>query len=144
MRGGAAGDLYVEVRVRPHRLFRRDGNNLHCDVPISFTTAALGGTVGVPTLDGHVNLKIPPETQTGVSLRLRGKGVRSVRSHTQGDMICTMTVETPINLDAEQRSLLEDLEQSLTGNELHSPRCRFLAEAGTVLCRQSKILVALK
>ena len=122
MRGGPTGDLYVEVRVRPHRLFQRDGNNLHCDVPISFTTAALGGTVEVPTLDGHVNLKIPPETQTGVSLRLRGKGVRSVRSHTQGDMICTMTVETPINLDAEQRSLLEDLEQSLTRNELHSPR----------------------
>ena len=122
MRGGAPGDLYVEVRVRPHRLFRRKGDDLHCDVPISFATAALGGTLEVPTLDGHVNLKIPPETQTGVSLRLRGKGVRSVRSRAEGDMICTMVVETPVSLNAEQRGLLEELEESLTGNEVHSPR----------------------
>ena len=122
MRGGTPGDLYVEVRVRPHRLFRREGNDLHCDVPISFATAALGGPIEVPTLDGHVNLKIPPETQTGVSLRLRGKGVRSVRSRTEGDMICTMVVETPVNLNAEQRRLMEELEESLTGNEVHSPR----------------------
>ena len=121
-RGGAPGDLYVEVRVRPHRLFRRKGDDLHCDVPISFATAALGGTLEVPTLDGHVNLKIPPETQTGVSLRLRGKGVRSVRSRAEGDMICNMMVETPVNLNAEQRGLLEELEESLTGNEVHSPR----------------------
>ena len=122
MRGGAPGDLYVEVRVRPHRLFRRKGDDLHCDVPISFATAALGGILEVPTLDGHVKLKIPPETQTGVSLRLRGKGVRSVRSRAEGDMICTMVVETPVNLSAEQRSLLEELEESLTENEVHSPR----------------------
>ena len=122
MRGGAPGDLYVEVRVRPHRLFRRKGDDLHCDVPISFATAALGGTLEVPTLDGHVNLKIPSETQTGASLRLRGKGVRSVRSRSEGDMICTMVVETPVNLDAEQRRILEELEESLTGNEVHSPR----------------------
>lgn len=122
MRGGAAGDLYVEVRVRKHRLFRRKGNDLHCDVPISFAMAALGGTVEIPTLDGHVNLKIPPETQTGVSLRLRGKGVRSVRDSSLGDMICTMVVETPVSLNAEQRRLLEELEESLTGNEVHSPR----------------------
>ena len=122
MRGGAPGDLYVEVRVRKHRLFRRKGNNLHCDVPISFAMAALGGTVEIPTLDGHVNLKIPPETQTGVPLRLRGKGVRSVRDSSLGDMICTMVVETPVSLNAEQRRLLEELEESLTGNEVHSPR----------------------
>ena len=122
MRGGVPGDLYVEVRVRPHRLFHRKGDDLHCDVPVSFATAALGGTIEVPTLDGHVNLKIPPETQTGVSLRLRGKGVRSVRSRTEGDMICTMVVETPVSLNAEQRRLLEELEESLTGNEVHSPR----------------------
>lgn len=122
MRGGAPGDLYVEVRVRPHRLFRRKGDDLHCDVPVSFATAALGGTIEVPTLDGHVNLRIPPETQTGVSLRLRGKGVRSVRSRAEGDMICNMVVETPVNLNAEQRRLLEELEESLTGNEVHSPR----------------------
>ena len=122
MRGGAPGDLYVEVRVRKHRLFRRKGNDLHCDVPISFAMAALGGAVEIPTLDGHVNLKIPPETQTGVSLRLRGKGVSSVRSSFPGDMICTMVVETPVSLNAEQRRLLEELEESLTGNEVHSPR----------------------
>lgn len=122
MRGGGPGDLYVEVRVRPHRLFRRKGDDLHCEVPISFATAALGGTVEVPTLDGHVNLKIPSETQTGASLRLRGKGVRSVRSPAQGDMICTLVVETPVNLNAEQRDWLEALEQSLTENEVHSPR----------------------
>lgn len=122
MRGGAPGDLYVEVRVRKHRLFRREGDDLHCDVPISFAMAALGGTVEIPTLDGHVNLKIPPETQTGVSLRLRGKGVSSIRSSSQGDMICTMVVETPVSLNAEQRGLLEELEASLTGNEVHSPR----------------------
>ncbi len=122
MRGGAAGDLYVEVRVRPHRLFQREGSDLHCDVPISFATAALGGTVEVPTLDGHVNLKIPPETQTGVALRLRGKGVRSVRNSSLGDMICTLAVETPVNLNEGQRQILEDLEASLTGNEVHSPR----------------------
>lgn len=122
MRGGEPGDLYVEVRVRPHRLFRRQGNDLYCEVPVSFAAAALGGTVEVPTLGGHVNLKIPPETQTGASLRLRGKGVRSVRSPGQGDMICTLVVETPVNLNAEQRDWLEALEQSLTGNEVHSPR----------------------
>ena len=122
MRGGASGDLYVEVTVRRHRLFRRKGDDLHCEVPISFATAALGGAVEIPTLDGHVNLKIPPETQTGVSLRLRGKGVRSVRSRAEGDMICSMVVETPVNLNAEQRQLLEELEESLTGNEVHSPR----------------------
>jgi len=122
MRGGAPGDLYVEVRVRKHRLFHREGNDLHCDVPISFAMAALGGSVEIPTLDGHVNLKIPPETQTGVPLRLRGKGVRSVRDSSLGDMICTMVVETPVSLDAEQRRLLEELEESLTGNEVHSPR----------------------
>ncbi len=122
MRGGAPGDLYVEVRVRKHRLFRRKGNDLHCDVPISFAMAALGGAVEIPTLDGHVNLKIPPETQTGVSLRLRGKGVSSVRNSSPGDMICTMVVETPVSLNAGQRRLLEELEESLTGNEVHSPR----------------------
>lgn len=122
MRGGAPGDLYVEVRVRKHRLFRRKGNDLHCDVPISFAMAALGGAVEIPTLDGHVNLKIPAETQSGVPLRLRGKGVRSVRDSSPGDMICTMVVETPVSLNAEQRRLLEELEESLTGNEVHSPR----------------------
>ncbi len=121
-RGGPPGDLYVDVTVRPHHLFRREGDDLHCDVPVSFATAALGGTIEVPTLDGHVNLRVPPETQTGMSLRLRGKGVRSLHDQAKGDMICAMVVETPVNLNPEQRRLLEELEGSLTGNEVHSPR----------------------
>ena len=130
MRGGPAGDLYVEVRVRPHQLFQRDGDHLYCEVPVSYAAAALGGTVEVPTLDGHVSLKIPPETQTGKALRLRGKGVRSVRSRAPGDMICKLTVETPVNLSARQRELLEELEASLTGHELHSPRTGSWRERG--------------
>ncbi len=129
VRGGPPGDLYVEVHVRQHRLFRRDGDNLHCEVPVSFTMAALGGTITVPTLDGHVNLKIPPETQTGKTLRLRDKGVRSVRSHQQGDMLCTLVVETPVNLSEEQRHLLRELDASMEG-EAHSPRAESWLERG--------------
>src|SRR5690606_11458896 len=99
-------DLYVEVRVRPHPIFRREGSDLHCDVPVSFTTAALGGEVEVPTLDGRVTLKIPPETQGGKQFRLRGKGVKSVRSQVTGDMLCHIVVETPVNLTREQKELL--------------------------------------
>ena len=77
--GGPAGDLYVQIRVKEHAIFARDGNNLFCEVPISFVTAALGGELEVPTLDGKVKLKIPPETQTGKVFRLRGKGVKPVR-----------------------------------------------------------------
>ena len=130
MRGAPSGDLYVEVRVRPHRLFRRDGNNLHCDVPVSFATAALGGSVEVPTLDGHVNLKIPQETQTDAALRLRGKGVPSVRHAAPGDMFCHLVVETPINLSKEQRDLLKGLDQSMSGNAVHSPRTDSWLERG--------------
>ena len=130
MRGGPPGDLYVEVQVRAHQLFQRDGDHLYCEVPVSYAAAALGGTVEVPTLDGHVSLKIPPETQTGKALRLRGKGVRSVRSRAPGDMICKLTVETPVNLSARQRELLEELEASLTGHELHSPRTGSWRERG--------------
>ncbi len=130
VRGADSGDLYVEVRVREHRLFRRDNQNLHCEVPISFTTAALGGVLKVPTLDGHVNLKIPPETQSGSALRLRGKGVRSIRSNHQGDMICNLVVETPVNLSMEQKHLLQELEDSVTGEEVHSPRVESWLERG--------------
>jgi molecular chaperone DnaJ len=122
-RGGGPGDLYVQITVKPHPLFVREGNNLICQVPIRFTTAALGGELEVPTLDGRINLKIPAETQTGKHFRLRGKGVKPVRGGPQGDLICQIVVETPVNLTRRQRELLEELDQSLTdGGERHSPQ----------------------
>ncbi|WP_371188791.1 molecular chaperone DnaJ [Thalassotalea maritima] len=111
--GAPAGDLYVEVHVRDHEIFVRDGNNLYCEVPISFTSAALGGEIEVPTLDGKVKLKIPAEAQTGKMFRMRGKGVKSVRSAVTGDLLCKVVVETPVNLNAEQRALLEQLQASM-------------------------------
>ncbi|WP_462167524.1 molecular chaperone DnaJ [Pseudoalteromonas sp. GB43] len=113
MHGAPAGDLYVQVSVREHPIFQRDGNNLYCEVPISFTTAALGGEIEVPTLDGRAKLKIPSESQTGKMFRMRGKGVKSVRSGAQGDLICKVVIETPVNLNDRQRELLEELEQSM-------------------------------
>ena len=121
--GGTPGDLYVQVHVKPHKLFDRDGNNLICEVPICFTTAALGGDLQVPTLDGRVNLKIPPGTQTSKLFRLRGKGVRSVRGGTQGDMICKIVVETPVNLTRKQKELLQELDIAMQqGGKRHSPQ----------------------
>jgi molecular chaperone DnaJ len=121
--GAPAGDLYVEVRVRPHRLFERDGDNLYCEVPISFTTATLGGELELPTLEGHVKLKVPPETQTGRLFRLRGKGVKSVRSHACGDLMCRVVVETPVKLKREQKELLEQFEASFGDRgRKHNPR----------------------
>jgi molecular chaperone DnaJ len=113
MHGAPAGDLYVQVSVREHPIFQRDGNNLYCEVPIGFTTAALGGEIEVPTLDGRAKLKIPSESQTGKMFRMRGKGVKSVRSGAQGDLICKVVIETPVNLNDRQRELLEELEQSM-------------------------------
>ncbi|WP_105264647.1 molecular chaperone DnaJ [Pseudoalteromonas sp. T1lg76] len=111
--GAPAGDLYVQVSVREHPIFVRDGNNLYCEVPIGFTTAALGGEIEVPTLDGRAKLKIPAESQTGKMFRMRGKGVKSVRSGSVGDLICKVVIETPVNLNSEQRELLEQLEKSM-------------------------------
>jgi len=123
--GGPPGDLYVDIVVRPHPIFTRDGQDLSCEVPISFATAALGGSVEVPTLDGHVVLKIPPETQSGKVFRLRGKGVRSVRAPGYGDLFCRVQVETPVNLTAEQKELLRRFDESISGSgERHSPRAR--------------------
>ncbi|MBO9718436.1 MAG: molecular chaperone DnaJ [Pseudoxanthomonas sp.] len=122
--GTPPGDLYVEVRVREHEIFRRDGDDLHCEVPIRISQAALGDTVNVPTLDGEAEIRIPAETQAGKVFRLRGKGVKSVRSRSAGDLYCRVVVETPINLTAEQRELLEKFEATFTGEEgrRHSPR----------------------
>ncbi|MCC2616048.1 molecular chaperone DnaJ [Aestuariibacter halophilus] len=111
--GAPAGDLYVQVHVKEHPIFVRDANNLYCEVPLSFTRAALGGEIEVPTLDGKVKLKITPETQTGRMFRLRGKGVKSVRSGSVGDLMCKVVVETPVNLNARQKELLEELETSM-------------------------------
>ena len=119
--GGPAGDLYVQVSVKPHDIFERYENNLQCEVPISFVTAALGGTIEVPTLNGRVSLKIPAETQTGKSFRLRGKGIQSVRSRVIGDLICKVVVETPVKLNAKQKDLLLKLDESLD-QEKHSPK----------------------
>ena len=122
--GAPAGDLYVVIHVREHNSFERDGNNLYCEVPTSFATAALGGEIEVPTLDGRVKLKIPAETQTGKLFRMRGKGVASTRSGYAGDLICRIVVETPVNLTSEQKELLQKLEESLQGKDLskHAPK----------------------
>ena len=122
--GAPAGDLYVIIHVKDHHIFERDGNNLYCEVPISFTTAALGGEIEVPTLDGRVKLKIPAETQTGKLFRMRGKGVTFTRNGYAGDLICRIVVESPVNLSKEQKELLEKLEESLQGKGLskHSPK----------------------
>ncbi|NKF49692.1 molecular chaperone DnaJ [Shewanella sp. WXL01] len=121
--GAPPGDLYVQVSVREHNIFTRDGNNLYCEVPISFSKAALGGEIEVPTLDGKVNLKIPAETQTGRMFRLRGKGVKSVRSHAVGDLLCKVVMETPVNLNEKQKELLREFEATLTGkSKKHSPK----------------------
>ena len=122
--GSPPGDLYVEVRVRPHEIFVRDGDDLHCEVPIRISQAALGDTVRVPTLDGEAEIRIPAETQTGKVFRLRDKGVKSVRSRSTGDLYCKAVVETPVNLTAEQRELLEKFEATFVGEgaRRHSPK----------------------
>ncbi len=122
--GTPPGDLYVEVRVRPHAIFERDGDDLHCDVPIRISQAALGDITRVPTLGGEVELRIPIETQTGRVFRLRDKGVKSVRSRSTGDLYCKVVVETPVNLTAEQRDLLEKFEETFVGEgaRRHSPK----------------------
>jgi len=121
--GGPSGDLYVEINVRSHPIFEREGEHLSCEVPVSFATASLGGTVIVPTLDGQVSLKIPAETQSGRQFRLRDKGVKPVRGGTRGDLFCRVMVETPVNLNSEQKDLLRRFEESLKSDgRSHAPR----------------------
>ncbi len=121
--GAPAGDLYVQVNVRDHKIFTREGNNLYCEVPLGFTTAALGGEIEVPTLDGKVKLKVTPETQTGKLFRLRSKGVKSVRSGSVGDLLCRVVIETPVNLSSKQKELLEEFETSINGQAAkHRPK----------------------
>jgi molecular chaperone DnaJ len=118
------GDLYVRIRVKRHAIFERDGNNLYCELPLSFPTAALGGSVEVPTLGGKASLKIPAGTQSGQRFKLAGKGVKSVRSSFVGDLIVQVNIETPVKLTARQKELLEELEASLKGKHYkqHSPK----------------------
>lgn len=122
--GSPPGDLYVDVRVRPHAIFQRDGDDLHCEVPVRISQAALGDTVRVPTLGGEAEIRVPSETQTGKVFRLRDKGVKSVRSRGPGDLYCKIVVETPVNLTAEQREILEKFETTFTGENArrHSPK----------------------
>lgn len=121
--GAGPGDLYVEVQVKRHDVFTREGTNLYCDVPIGFVTASLGGEWEVPTLVGKANLKIPEGTQTGQQFRVRGKGVKSVRGGAEGDLICKVTIETPVKLSKKQKELLQQFEETLAGSHSkHSPK----------------------
>ena len=121
--GGPAGDLYVQINVKEHPIFTRDGANLYCEVPIGFPTACLGGDLEVPTLDGKVVLKIPQETQTGRLFRLKGKGVKPVRGGAIGDLLCRVRVETPVHLTKDQEEIIRKLDESLSGGgSTHSPQ----------------------
>ena len=122
---GQAGDLYVVIRIMPHAVFQRDHNDLHCEMPISFAIAALGGEIEIPTLDGSARIKIPAETQSGKVFRLRGKGIKGVRSSTFGDLHCHVMIETPANLTERQKELLREFEKINQGDSaLHSPRAK--------------------
>ncbi len=121
--GGPPGDLYVQIAVREHKIFTRDGKDLYCEVPISIADAVLGGELEVPTLGGRVKLKIPAETQTGRMFRLRGKGVAPVRGGAAGDLLCRVVVETPVKLNGEQKAMFEQLRSALReGGDTHSPK----------------------
>jgi len=122
---GPSGDLYVVIHLRSHDVFNRDGNNLHCEMPISFTKAALGGEIEIPTLDGYAKIKIPSETQSGKVFRLRGKGIKGVRSSVTGDLLCHVVVETPVNLTSRQKELLAELEDiNQSDASQHNPRAK--------------------
>jgi molecular chaperone DnaJ len=123
--GGPPGDLYVQIHLKPHAVFQREHNDLHCEMPISFTTAALGGEIEITTLDGVAKIKIPAETQSGKVFRLRGKGIKGVRSSAHGDLMCHVAVETPVNLTERQKELLRELEEiSASSSGRHNPRAK--------------------
>ncbi len=120
--GGPSGDLYVVVNLKPHNVFQRDGADLHCEMPISFAAAAMGGEIEIPTLDGKAALKIPPETQSGQTFRLRSKGIKPVRASIAGDLYCHVAIETPVNLTARQKEILKEFEQIATESANQKPR----------------------
>ncbi len=120
--GGPPGDLYIEIRLKKHDIFERDGDDLHCSVPINIVTASLGGEIDVPTLDGKAAIDLPEGTQNGKQFRLRGKGIKGVRASYPGDLYCHITVETPVKLTEHQRKLLKELDESFKkGGSKHSP-----------------------
>jgi len=125
LNNGPAGDLYVEIHIQPHPVFQREGDDLHCEMPISFARAALGGEIEVPTLNGKASFTIPEGTQSGKIFRLRGKGIKGVRSGYAGDLFCHVAVETPVKLTEQQKELLREFERSTTeGGSRHSPQSK--------------------
>ena len=123
--GGPPGDLYVEIHIKPHEVFQREGDDLHCEMPISFVKAALGGEIEVPTLGGKVSFTIPEGTQTGKTFRLKGKGIKGVRSGYSGDLFCHVVVETPVKLTDKQKDLLKEFERlTIDGGAKHSPQSK--------------------
>ena len=127
--GGPAGDLYIEIRIKEHEIFERDGDDLHCRVPVGLTTAALGGSIEVPTLGGKAEIELPEGTQHGKTFRLRGKGIKGLRSSYPGDLYCHVSVETPVKLTEHQRKLLKELDESFRkAGERHSPNSKSWAD----------------
>ncbi len=127
--GGPPGDLYVVIHLKHHAVFQREGDDLRCEMPISFTQAALGGEIDIPTLDGSAKIKVPPETQTHQVFRLRGKGIKGVRSSYAGDLLCEVVVETPVRLTDRQKDLLRELEEINTKDaNRHNPRAKSFME----------------
>jgi molecular chaperone DnaJ len=125
LNGGPTGDLYVVVSLKAHAVFQREGSDLHCEMPIGFATAALGGDIEIPTLDGHAKIKIPAETQTGQVFRLRGKGIKAVRSSSLGDLFCHVAIETPVKLTTRQKELLREFEAiNAQDPGSHNPRAK--------------------
>jgi molecular chaperone DnaJ len=122
--GGPAGDLYVQMYIKEHDIFKREGTDLYCEVPVSFAMAALGGELDVPTLEGRVKLKVPPETQTDRLFKIRGKGVKTIRGQGPGDLLCRILVETPVNLTKKQKELLDEFNKSMSADTAshHSPQ----------------------
>lgn len=127
--GGPPGDLYVVMHLKSHAVFQRDGDDLHCEMPISFSQAALGGEIEIPTLDGSAKIKVPSETQTGQVFRLRGKGIKGVRSSYPGDLLCEVVIETPVRLTERQKELLRELEEiNRKDSNRHNPRAKSFME----------------
>jgi molecular chaperone DnaJ len=125
LNGGPPGDLYVEISVKVHRVFQRDGDDLHCEIPVGFARAALGGSIDVPTLNGRASFDLPEGTQTGKTFRLRGKGIKNVRSSVPGDLYCHVVLETPVKLSDKQKQLLQAFEESLEeGGDRHNPQSK--------------------
>ncbi len=123
--GGPAGDLFIEIRIKPHDIFERDGDDLHCTIPVGLTSAALGGAIEVPTLDGRAEIELPEGTQSGKTFRLRGKGIKGLRAAYPGDLYCHVAVETPVKLTEHQRKLLKELDESFRrAGDRHSPNAK--------------------